>query len=198
MSHPFFNKQYLELVEQLPDFAEYTFWEQLQNRKIIINSHVDFSLVERVVIQILKWNEEDKNIEVEKRTPIEILLSSEGGDVISGFLLIDVIKKSLTPIHVTAMGLAASMGALILLSGHVRKAYANTTILIHDGSLSVSSTSKKAKQTMKYYDKLEERVNALILSSTKIDKELLDSKSDDEWYMFADEALELGIIDQII
>lgn len=198
MKKPLFNKDFLELIEQLPDFSEYTFWEQLQDRKIIFNSAVDFSLFERAIIQILKWNKEDDGIDVANRKPIEILLASEGGDVIAGFALIDVIKKSVTPVHITAVGMAASMGALLLLSGHVRRAYENTTILIHDGTLGVHSTSKKAKQTMQYYDKLEERTNALIIKNTKIDKALLDSKADEEWYMFADEALELGIIDEII
>lgn len=198
MKKPLFNKEFLELVEQLPDFSEYTFWEQLQNRRIIFNNHVDFSLIERAIIQIIKWNEEDKDVEIENRKPIEILISSEGGDVLSGFALIDVIKKSLTPVHTIAIGIAASMGGLLLMSGHVRKAYLNTTILIHDGQLGVHSTSKKAKQTMQYYDKLEERTNSFIIDNTKITKELLDSKADEEWYMFADEALELGIIDEII
>jgi Protease subunit of ATP-dependent Clp proteases len=198
MTKPLFNKEYLEVVEKLPDFIEYTYWEQLQKRKIVLNEDIDFTLIERAIIQIINWNEEDESVSVEKRKPIEILLSSGGGDVIAGFALIDVIKNSKTPVHITAIGMAASMAALLLMSGHRRKALKNTTILIHDGQLGVHSTSKKAKQTMEYYDKLEERTNNFVLENTKISKELLDEKSSDEWYMFADEALELGIIDEIL
>lgn len=200
-----FNKNTINLEDFLkimdaPTFEEYTYWENLKNRKIILNDSVNDTLVEKVIMQIFKFNDEDdiKGLPVEKRKPIEIFLNCEGGDVLIGMTLVDVIKNSKTPVHTIALGMACSMGGLILMAGHKRFAYSSSTILLHDGSLHLASSSKKAKQTMEYYDKLEIKIKNFILLNTKISEELYDQKSSDEWYMLGDEALEFGIIDKVI
>lgn len=192
-------QEFLEILEGVPPFVDYTYWENLKQRKIIFNSEVNTQVVEYIVMQILKFNEEDKDIPVEKRVPIKLYISSHGGSVIEGFNVIDVIKSSKTPVYTIALGLAASMSALILISGHKRFAYTNSTVLLHDGSLMLASTSKKAKQTMEYYDKLDNRIQKFILENTKISEELYKQKHDEEWYLFGSpDALELGIVDEII
>jgi ATP-dependent Clp protease protease subunit len=195
------QKEYLELVQNLPDsLEEYQYWLGLKERKLYFNSDVDLSIINKAVYWILRWNEEDdkNDIPLDSRQEITIYVSSNGGCVISGMALIDVIKSSKTKVVTIGIGVCASMGALLLLSGDERKCYKNTTILLHDGSLQLSSTSKKAKQTMAYYDELEDRLEKLILGSTRISKELYDEKNDEEWYIFGDQALGLGIVDEII
>jgi ATP-dependent Clp protease protease subunit len=198
MSERLFDKSYIELVQGVPQFEEYLFWSYLKERKIIFNTDVDENLIERASLQILKWNDEDKDVPISERKVIEIYIYSGGGDVIAGLGLIDVIKTSKTPVHTISLGLCASMGALILIAGHHRKAYKNSTVLIHDGSLMLMNTAKKAKQTMAFYDSLDGRLRDLVVSNTKISPELYDEKSDEEWYMFGDEAHVLGIVDELI
>src|SRR5690606_8254410 len=94
-----------------------------QDRIIVLNDEVDDHLVERVILQILKWNREDKDVPVVDRKEISILLNSPGGDVYLGLVLVEVIKKSVTPITVTILGMAASMGSLIAIAGHKTLAY---------------------------------------------------------------------------
>lgn len=194
-----FNKEFLELAE-VPNYEEYQYWEYLQERKIIFNQDVDLGIINRAVLNIIRWNEEDdnNNIPVSSRKPIIIYITSNGGCVISGLSLLSVIEKSKTPVHTIGIGICASMGALLLIGGHKRYCYKDTTILLHDGSLALQSTSKKAKQTMEYYDKLEDRLKALIINKTNISEELYDEKEDEEWYLFGDEALELGIVDNLL
>jgi len=193
-----YDKQYLEMIESLPQFEEYEFWKNLQNRKIILNTDINESVVERAIIQIINWNEEDTGIEPSDRKPIKIYIYSNGGDVIAGLGLIAAIQNSITPVETICLGLAASMGALILISGGKRTIYKNSTVLLHDGSLQVANSSKKAKQTLAFYDALEKRLRSFIVESTKISEELYDSKSDEEWYIFGDDALTLGIVDVVI
>lgn len=195
-----YNEEYVSLIEQLPNYEEYQYWDFLQDRKIIFNQDIDLSIVNRAVLNIIKWNEEDEknNIPINERKKITIYVSSNGGCVISGLSLINAIEKSKTPVETIGIAVCASMGALLLISGHTRKCYKDTTILLHDGSLTLQSTSKKAKQTMEYYDKLDERLGDFVVSKTKITKELYEEKEDEEWYLFGDEALELGIVDEII
>ena len=195
-----FNKEYLEMIEQLPSYEEYQYWEYLQDRKIIFNQDVDLNIVNRAILNIIKWNEEDDKLGLigDARPKITMYITTNGGCLFSCLALIDVIKASKTQVETVGIAVCASAGALLLMSGHYRKTYSNTTVLIHDGSISVQSTNKKAKQTIKFYDELDERVKSFVLSSTKIDEELYSSKEDEEWFMFGDEALRLGIVDEII
>jgi ATP-dependent Clp protease protease subunit len=197
-----FDKEYLEMVAELPDnIGEYQDWLSLKERIINFNQEVDSYIVNKIVYWIRKWNEEDDALELvgDDRKPIRILLTSNGGDVVAGFAAIDAIKRSKTKVITEGIGVCASMGALLLISGHHRKAYPNTVILIHDGSMAVSSTSKKAKNTMNFYDRLDERIKKFIVENTGISRELYEEKEDDEWYMFADEeGIDLKIIDELI
>lgn len=191
------SNEYLEL--ELPSTMEdYQMWEAYQERKIIFNDDVDSRVINTVAHWIIKWNEDDADIPVEKRKIIKLYITSNGGDVISGLAAIDAITTSKTPVHTIAVGCAASMGILLLMAGHKRYAYEHTVLLIHDGSLNVSGSSRKAKSTMGFYDKLDDRVKKYILDKTQISEEQYDEKADDEWFMFADEGLELGIVDEII
>lgn len=191
------SNEYLEL--ELPStMHDYQMWEAYKERKIIFNDDVDSNIINTIVHWIIKWNKEDEGIPAGEREIIKIYITSNGGDVISGLAAIDAVTTSVTPVHTIAVGCAASMGILLLMSGHVRSAYEHTVLLIHDGSLHVSGSSRKAKSTMGFYDKLDVRVKKYILDRTKISEEQYDEKADDEWFMFADEGLELGIIDEII
>jgi ATP-dependent Clp protease protease subunit len=193
-----FDKEYLDMVAALPDnLGEYQDWLGLKDRVINFNQEVDSYIINKVVYWIKKWNEEDdaQGLVGDERKPIRILLTSNGGDVVAGFAAIDAIKKSKTKVITEGIGVCASMGALLLISGHERLAYPNTVILIHDGSLALHSSSKKAKNTMNFYDRLDERVKKFIIENTGISEELYLEKEDEEWYMFADdEGISLGII----
>jgi ATP-dependent Clp protease protease subunit len=195
-----YDKSFLEMIDSLPQFEEYEFWNNLKNRKIILNQDVNESIIERAIIQIINWNEQDEidGLTSENRKMIKIYIYSNGGDVIAGLGLISAIQNSVTPVETICLGLAASMGALLLISGHKRTIYKNSTVLLHDGSLQVANSSKKAKQTMAFYDQLELRLKNFIVENTKITPELYDSKHDEEWYIFGDDALALGIVDNVI
>ncbi|MEY9867501.1 ATP-dependent Clp protease protease subunit [Peribacillus sp. B2I2] len=197
-----FNKEYLELIGNLPDsLEEYQFYLGLKERKIYYNYDVDATIVNKIVYWIQEWNREDEelNIPIDKRKAIQIYVTSNGGDVVAGFSAIDAIKSSKTKVETIGVGSCVSMGALLLISGHYRKAYPNTIILIHDGSMSVQSTSKKAKNTMNFYDRLDNRIKKFVVENTNISEELYAEKEDEEWYMFAnDEGLSLGIVHEII
>ncbi len=191
-------EEYLTMME-MPQFEEYTYWEFLKKRKIILNAEINDNIVERVILQIIKFNDEDKDIPREKRKPVEIYIHSNGGDVITGMALCSIIKNSITPVYTIVVGIAASMGGLILMSGQKRFALSPfSTILIHDGYCQVVSSGKKAKQTMDFYSQLDKKTKQFILENTKITEEIYEEKASDEWYFMAKEAIELGLIDEII
>jgi ATP-dependent Clp protease protease subunit len=196
-----FDKEYLDMVATMPDnLGEYQDWLGLKERKIYFNQEVDSYIINKIVYWIRIWNVEDdtQGLVGDNRPEIKIYITSNGGDVVAGFAAIDAIQRSKTKVTTVGIGVCASMGALLLISGHHRVAYPNTVILIHDGSLALQSSSKKAKNTMQFYDRLDERIKKFVIDNTKITKELYEEKEDDEWYQFADdEGLKLGIVHEL-
>ena len=177
---------------------EETIKNYLDDRKIILNQDIDTSLLEDVILHIIKWNKEDKDIPVDKRKKIFIYLASDGGDVIAGNSLISVIESSQTPVVGVVFSMAASMASSIYIACHERLAFKTSVILIHDGTQGVYSSANKAKDVMKFYEKLDNVNKNLVITRTNITEEEFESNKDRERYFLADEAKEKGIIDKII
>jgi ATP-dependent Clp protease protease subunit len=195
-------------MKKTPSFLEFTHWEELKERKIVLNDEVDEFLVEEVIMPIIKWNEQDAKAEEDYKTqsgillpirkPITIYLNSRGGEVFVGLVIAEVIKKSVTPVHIVALSIAASMASVILVSGHKRFAYEFSNVLLHDGSTMIAGSTNKVKDHMKFYAEKSEQIKQFILSGTKITEEKYDEMSDREWWLTAKSALEYGIIDEVI
>jgi ATP-dependent Clp protease protease subunit len=188
------------LVANNSEFFDKVFEDNLKERRIIINSEVDESLVEMAMIWILKWNKEDEGKPIDMRKPIEILCNTPGGSVQDGFVLCNIIENSETPIHITTLGMAASMGAYIAMCGTkgYRKCYEFSTFLIHSGSLVVGGNSNDVESTVKYYSEMKADIEKFAYKHTKITKEMYKEHQKDEWYITARLAKELGIVDEII
>jgi len=151
-----------------------------------------------IVKHIMQYNKEDKGIDPKDRQPILLYVTSNGGEVDSGFELIDIIQNSKTPVHTINLGYQYSMGFLIGLAGHKRFATQNAKFLMHDGSNFVYNSGAKAQDQMEFQKKVEERVKQYILSRSKLTSEEYDSKLRVEWYLFASEAKDKGFVDYII
>ena len=170
----------------------------LKNRGLFLNTEIDMCSVEDVVKHILRYNIDDRDVPVEERHPIVLYVSSNGGDIYSGFELIDTIICSKTPVYTINLGYQYSMGFLIGLAGHKRYAAKNAKFLMHDGSNFVYNSGAKAQDQMRFNSRVEERIKEYILSRGNLTSEEYDAKLRVEWYMFADEAKERGFVDYII
>lgn len=172
--------------------------KDLQNRKLYLNCGIDLCSIEDIVKHIIRYNVEDMGIPVEQRKPIKLYITSPGGDVYAGFELVDAIENSKTPVYTINMGYQFSMGFLLGLSGHKRFATKHAKFLWHDGTSGTMNSTAKVRDEMEFQNRNEDRIRQYILDHTKIDPELYDSKLRVEWYMFAEEAKELGVVDYIV
>lgn len=172
--------------------------KDLEQRKLFLNSNIDQFSVANIVKHIMQFNSDDKGIEVAKRKPIILYITSNGGDVDAGFELIDVIQGSNTPVYTINLGYQYSMGFLIGLAGHKRFATKNAKFLMHDGSNFVYGTGTKVQDQMEFQKRVEARIKEYIISRSNITSEEYDNKLRVEWYLFADEAKERGFTDYII
>ncbi|WP_270425501.1 ATP-dependent Clp protease proteolytic subunit [Blautia intestinalis] len=172
--------------------------EHLNQRKIILNEDVDDNAIENICLMIMQWNKEDKNLPTGCRKPIYIYINSDGGDVITGYQILSSILTSVTPVITIGFAKCASMASYILAAGHKRYCFPNTIVLYHDGQTGYVSSSNKGKDIQKFYDNLEKRMTDFMIAHSNMSAEFLEEIKDREYYMFAEEAKERGIIDGII
>lgn len=169
-----------------------------KRRYIILTDGIEDNVIPTVMLYILKWNTEDVTIPIAERTPITIILNSYGGDKTLGMGLLDTIRYSETPVRCLIVSMAASMASYIPMVCSETYAYPNAVVCLHDGYTGIMQTTRKADDTFKFFQACDERLDEIILNYTNIDEMLLEEIADREYYMFADQAQELGIVDKII
>lgn len=172
--------------------------EYLEDRILVFNDEVNDNMVEDIVLYILKWNKEDIGLPVECRKKIRIYMSSVGGDTFVSQNVVDVISASKTPIIGIGLSLVASACYHCYLACHERIAFKNSIFLQHDGSVSISNSAKKVKDTVAFFESGDQRTKEFVLSHTNMTEEFYDQYYDSELYMYADRAKELGVVDKII
>jgi ATP-dependent Clp protease protease subunit len=181
----------------LPDPILLDYYNHLAAREIFINDYIDEELIE-YSYQIIKWNKYDKNKKVEEKVPIKIFINTNGGCLNSTLNFINTIKLSKTPVWTIAMGKAYSAGGLLLMAGSRRLIFPDTTVLIHDGSTGAFGDTGKVIDNLEFTQKQEERVKKYILANTKITPKLYEKNYRRDWWLFAEECIELSIADSII
>lgn len=177
---------------------EMFYLEDLKSRKLFLNTEIDQFSIADIVRHIMAFNAEDVGLAPEERQPILLYVVSNGGEVDSGFELIDIIQSSKTPVYTINLGYQYSMGFLIGLAGHKRYTTKNARFLMHDGSMGAIDSMAKLEDRLEFNKRCENRTKEYILSVSKITEEEYDAKRRVEWYMFADEAKEKGFVDFII
>lgn len=178
--------------------SELFYLKDLKQRKLFLTDDVEQATIGEIVKNILQYNREDYGMAIEDRKPILLYVASNGGEVDSGFELIDVILSSKTPVYTINLGYQYSMGFLIGLAGSRRYAMIHSKFLLHDGSNFIYNSGAKAQDQMEFNRRVEDRVKKYIISRSKLTSEEYDSKLRVEWYMFSDEAKEKGFVDYII
>lgn len=148
--------------------------------------------------QILAWNREDMGKPVEERQPIKILIYSFGGDLDATMSFISVMQVSKTPIYTYNMGVAFSGGFLILVNGHKRFALSNSTALYHEGSAKIQGSADEVRSGQANYERQLKAVKQNIINKTKIEMKTLNKYKDTQWFITAEQLLQLGAIDEIV
>lgn len=172
--------------------------DNLNERTLILNNEINDDLVEDITFYIIQWNREDKNLPKNSRKPIKLFINSPGGDVFSAMNLIDIMLSSATPIYTIGLGMTASAAYYIYLAGKKRIAFNHSIFLQHDGETQISNSSSKARQTMDFFEDMEKRTKDYVLSRTNMEEDFYNSIYDSEYWMYADQAMELGVVTHII
>lgn len=145
------------------------------------------------------WNRYDEanNIPVEEREPIKIYIDSPGGNLTDTYTMIDAIRMSATPVWTICAGVAYSGGFFTFIAGDHRIAYPHASFLYHEGAVGQSSDAGKFRNFADFYQIQLEQLKDIILKHTSITSEKYKEKQRDDWWITADEAVDLEICDVI-
>lgn len=166
----------------------------LKDRIIFIGTDITDQVANVVVAQLLFLKMEDPKKE------IHIYINSPGGYITSGLAIYDTMQYLGCSISTYCIGLAASMGALLLTAGTKGKRFAlpNSRIMIHQPSGGIGGTSADVALQAKEILELKKRLNYIMADATgqSVDKIAADSERD--FYMSPNEAKDYGLIDEVI
>ncbi len=169
----------------------------LKDRIIFLAEDVNPTSASLVVAQLLFLESEDPDRE------IHLYINSPGGSITDGMAIVDTINYIKCPVSTICVGLAASMGAVLLASGTKGKRYAtpNAEILIHQpliGGNGLSGQTTEIKIHADHMVKTREKLNKLLSERTGKDLATIERDTERDNYMTAEEALEYGLIDGIM
>jgi len=195
-----------ELMLQIPENLEnmklpapelLSYYNDLDKRTIWIEHEIDQGVLE-IAKKILQWNREDKDIPVDERTPIRLLIMSPGGELVSALSLINTMELSKTPIYTYSMGETSSAALYILLAGHKRYALKDTTSVLHKGSAVFGGIANQIDSSVGWYKVQLSRLKDYVLAKTTLDTRTYKKRQDDDWYLTVDEMLKYSFIDGVI
>ncbi|MBP3596190.1 MAG: ATP-dependent Clp protease proteolytic subunit [Clostridia bacterium] len=169
----------------------------LKDRIIFLAEDVNATSASLVVAQLLFLESEDPDKE------IFLYINSPGGSITDGMAIVDTINYIKCPVSTICIGMAASMGAVLLASGAKGKRYAtpNAEILIHQpliGGGGISGQATEIKIHADHMIRTREKLNKLLSDRTGQTLETIMKDTERDNYMTAEQALEYGLIDAIL
>ena len=163
----------------------------LKDRIIFLSGEINDSLANIIVSELLyldNLNNED----------IYLYINSPGGSITSGMSIYDTINFINSKVITIGLGMCASMAAFLLSSGNVRYALPNTEIMIHQPIGGAQGQATDIQIAAERIIKLKEKLNNILAQNTKQDLKTITADTERDNFLSAEEALNYGLIDQII
>ncbi len=166
----------------------------LKDRIIFLGTPIDDGVANLIMAQLLHLESEDPDKD------IYVYINSPGGSITSLFAIYDTMKYIKPDVATVCMGLAASAGAVILAGGTPGKRYSlpHARIMLHQPAGGAEGTSKDIEIQAKLITDMRNQINGLLADFTKKDIEQISIDTDRDFWMTAQEALEYGIVDEVL
>lgn len=166
----------------------------LKDRIIILSDEVNDATASLIVAQLLFLESEDPDKD------IQLYINSPGGSITAGMAIYDTMQYIKPDVSTICVGMAASMGAFLLLSGAKGKRFAlpNSEIMIHQPLGGMKGQASDIKIHADRIIKIRETLNNIISEKTGQTLDKVERDTDRDNFMTAEEAKGYGIIDEII
>ena len=166
----------------------------LNDRIVMLSEEVNDTTASLIVAQLLYLEAQDPDKD------IQFYINSPGGSVTAGMAIYDTMQYIKCDVSTICIGMAASMGAFLLSSGAKGKRYAlpNAEIMIHQPSAGTQGQITDMAIHLKRLEIVKERMNRILSENTGKSVETVTADCERDNFMTAQEAMEYGIIDQVI
>jgi ATP-dependent Clp protease protease subunit len=166
----------------------------LRDRIVFLGSAVNDDVANAVVAQMLFLQSEDP------KADLHLYINSPGGSVSAGLAIYDTMQFINCNVATYCVGQCASMAAVLLAAGTPgkRRALPNARILIHQPLAGMEGTAEDIMIHAKEFSKIKERLNRILIKHTGHPLDKIERDTDRDRFMSAEEALEYGLIDQVI
>jgi len=166
----------------------------LKDRIIFLAGPITDIVANSIIAQMLFLSSKDPNKD------IQLYINTPGGSVTAGLAIYDTMLYVKPNISTVCIGLAASMGAILLAAGAKGKRFAlpNSQILLHQVAGGVTGEAVEIEITAKQIVKIKEKLNNILAEHTGQILEKIERDTDRDFYLSADESKEYGLVDEVI
>jgi ATP-dependent Clp protease protease subunit len=166
----------------------------LNDRIVFIGTAIDDHVANLVVAQMLFLQMADP------KKDINLYINSPGGSVTAGLAIYDTMQFVTCDVATYCIGIAASMGAVLLAAGTRGKRYAlpNSDIMIHQVSGGAQGTASDVERTVEWMFKIKKRLIRILSQHTGKTEEQVQIDSDRDYWMSAEEARGYGLVDEVV
>ena len=166
----------------------------LNDRIVVLSDEVNDATAALVVAQLLFLESQDAEKD------ISFYINSPGGSVSAGLAIYDTMQYIKCDVSTICMGMAASMGAFLLSSGAKGKRFAlpNSEIMIHQPSGGAQGQATEIEIVAKHILRTKEKLNRILAENTGKPIEQIAQDTERDNFMSAEEALEYGLVDQVL
>jgi ATP-dependent Clp protease protease subunit len=166
----------------------------LKERIVFLGTPVDDYIANLIVAQLLYLDREDPDKD------IQLYIHSPGGSVTAGLAIYDTMQLIRPDVSTICVGMAASMGATLLIGGAKGKRFAlpNATVMLHQASGGFEGTAADIEIRAREVLRLQTRLREILQQHTGQPMERIIQDSDRDFFLTAEQALDYGIVDQIV
>jgi ATP-dependent Clp protease protease subunit len=166
----------------------------LKERIVFLGTPINDQIANLIVAQLLFLNHEDS------RKPIQMYINSPGGVINAGLAIYDTMHLIQAPIQTVAVGLAASFGTILLCAGTpgMRFALPNATIHLHQPLGGAQGQASDIEIAAREILRQRDLINGILKKHTKMTDEQINQSTDRDFYMTAERAVELGVVDGVM
>ncbi len=166
----------------------------LKDRIIFLGTAVDDMVANSIIAQMLFLESQDKDKD------IKFYINSPGGSVSAGLAIYDTMQHIKPDVSTICVGMAASMGAVLLASGAAGKRFAlpNAEIMIHQVMGGAQGQASDIQIHAEHILKIKNKLNEILSKHTGQDMKTIEKDADRDYFMGAPEAQKYGLVDKII
>ena len=166
----------------------------LMERIIFLGTPISDPVANVIVAQLLFLNSQDPDRD------INLYINSPGGQITSGLAIFDTMRMISAPVSTIAVGMAASMGTILLTAGAKGKRFAlpHATIHLHQPMGGVQGQAADIEIEAREILRMRDLLNSILREQTKMSDEQIAKYTDRNMYLTATQAVEVGLIDAVL